>query len=131
MSWKKWSCGDCLDVVNDKEYQEKNATLTAEKEELTEQMQHIATETEQTVAELRHRLVKLQLLVEEAEETRRQEGETVEEIRQLRHENQELQRRMYETEELIRLQKEQVAVMHDSTQDLSQQKNDYREHQQE
>ena len=37
---------------------------------------------------------------------------------------------MYETEELIHLQKEQVAVMHDSMQDLRQQKNDYREHQQ-
>ena len=64
----------------------------------------------------------MQLQVEEAEETRRREGDTLEEIRQLRHENQELQRRMYETEELARLQKEQVAVMHDSMQDLRQQK---------
>ena len=38
---------------------------------------------------------------------------------------------MYETEELIHLQKEQVVVMHDSMQDLRQQKNDYRERQQE
>ena len=115
----------------EKEYQEKIATLTAEKEELTEQMQHIATEHERTVAELHHKLAKLQLQVEEAEEARRQEGKTLEEIRQLHHENQELQRRMYETEELIHLQKEQVAVMHDSMQDLRQQKNDYRERQQE
>ena len=115
----------------EKEYQEKIATLTAEKEELTEQMQHIATESERTVAELRHRLANLQLRVEEAEETRGREGETLEEIRQLRHENQELQRRMYETEELARLQKEQVAVMHDSMQDLRQQENDCKERQQE
>ena len=115
----------------EKEYQEKIATLTAEKEELTERMQHIATESERTVAELHHQLAELQLQVEEAEEARRREGKTLEEIRQLRHENQELQRRMYETEELVRLQKEQVAVMHDSMQDLRQQKNDYRERQQE
>ena len=38
---------------------------------------------------------------------------------------------MYETEELVRLQKEQVVVMHDSMQDLRQQKNDYRKRQQE
>ena len=36
----------------EKEYQEKIATLTAEKEELTEQMQHIATEGKRTVPEL-------------------------------------------------------------------------------
>ena len=95
------------------------------------QMQHIAAESERTVAELHHQLAKLQLQVEEAEGAKRREGETLEEIRQLRHENQELQRRMYETEELVRLQKEQVAVMHDSMQDLRQQKNDYRERQQE
>ena len=50
---------------------------------------------------------------------------------QLCHENQDLQRRMYETEELTCLQKEQVAVMHDSMQDLRQQKIDCKEHQQE
>ena len=115
----------------EKEYQEKIATLTAEIEKLTERMQHIATDSERTVAELRHWLANLQLQVEEAEETRRREGETLEEIRQLRHENQELQRRMYETEELARLQKEQVAVMHDSMQDLRQQKIDCKERQQE
>ena len=38
---------------------------------------------------------------------------------------------MHETEELIHLQKEQVVVMHDSMEDLRQQKNDYRERQQE
>ena len=71
-------------------------------------MQHIATESERTVAELCRRLAKLQLQVEEAKETRRQEGKTLEEIRQLCFENQELQRRMYETEELAHLQKNKL-----------------------
>ena len=115
----------------EEEYQEKIATLVAEKQELAEEKQHIAVECERTVAELRRQLANLQLQVEEAEEARRQEGETWEDIRQLRQENQEFQRRIYEKEELIHLQKEQVAVMHDSMQDLRQQKNDYRERQQE
>lgn len=62
----------------EKEYQEKIATLTAEKEELTEQIQHIATESKRTVAELYHQLAKLQLQVEEAEEARRRESKTLE-----------------------------------------------------
>ena len=71
MSWNTRVVGMPLTRGMEKEYQEKIATLTAEKEKLTEQMQHIATESERTVAELRHRLASLQLQVEEAEETRR------------------------------------------------------------
>ena len=64
------SCRNCLDAVN--------SWYGAEKEELTEQMQHIATESKRTVTELYHQLAKLQLQVEEAEEARRRESKTLE-----------------------------------------------------
>ena len=78
----------------------------AEKQELTEQKEHVTVGCERTVAELHHQLENLQFQVKEAKEARRQESETSEEMRQLLQENYEFQRRMYEKEELIPLQKQ-------------------------
>ena len=99
-------------------------TFTREKDELVEQHQQLVMESEGAIAELHTQVDAAGEARRIAEEKAREDAE--ERISQVHRKKCELQEKLCKKEGIIRAQREQ-SVMRDSIHDLRQQKDDYRE----